>query len=174
MSSHGSSSDEKFEPNLIPLLDLVLQLVMFFMVCANFVMEELNATIQLPDSTQAQVVDRKETNPIYLDIDKDGKYTLYESGGGEGTSLTPTSLNDAQDAGLKLAQRFKLYSDRLQTWKDAGSNPATKPDPPVLIVRADKQTGYGKVYDVLKEARTAGFTDAQVRTKKAGLIGANE
>ena len=40
--SHGSSSSDKCEPNLVPLLDMVLQLVMFFMVCANFVMEQVN------------------------------------------------------------------------------------------------------------------------------------
>src|SRR4029079_343313 len=47
-----ASSDA--EPNLVPLLDLVLQLVMFFMMCANFVMEENDQTIKLPHSQQCE------------------------------------------------------------------------------------------------------------------------
>src|SRR4051794_12125908 len=104
MSSHGSASSDKCEPNLIPLLDLVLQLVMFFMVCANFVMEEMNAEIQLPESTVAQVVHEKEKNPIYLEVSKEGKYMLAEE---RGASLKKTELNDAQAALLELKQRYK-------------------------------------------------------------------
>ena len=46
--SHGSS--DKCEPNFTPLLDLVLQLVMFFMLCANFVMDQTSVEIKLPDA----------------------------------------------------------------------------------------------------------------------------
>ena len=51
--SHGST--EKCEPNLTPLLDLVLQLVMFFMLCANFVVEQTSDKIKLPEAEAAKV-----------------------------------------------------------------------------------------------------------------------
>ena len=44
----ASTSSDKCEPNLTPLLDMVLQLVMFFMLCANFVMEQVNESVKLP------------------------------------------------------------------------------------------------------------------------------
>ncbi len=35
----------KADPNLVPLLDLVFQLIMFFMICVNFVSEQVNSDI---------------------------------------------------------------------------------------------------------------------------------
>src|SRR3954453_16774266 len=67
---HGSSADA--EPNLVPLLDLVLQLVMFFMMCANFVMEQVDQTILLPVAQQAKPM--AETGPavVFLTVTADG------------------------------------------------------------------------------------------------------
>ena len=44
--SHGPSAEgSNAEPNLTPLLDVVLQLLMFFMMCVNFVTEQVNEDI---------------------------------------------------------------------------------------------------------------------------------
>ncbi|MFN6050729.1 MAG: ExbD/TolR family protein, partial [Planctomycetia bacterium] len=49
--SHGGSSDGgNMEPNLTPLLDVVLQLLMFFMMCVNFVTNQVSEDIILPES----------------------------------------------------------------------------------------------------------------------------
>ena len=76
--SHGPSGGDgiKAEPNLIPLLDLVMQLVMFFMVCANFVMEQTNATIVLPEAIASKALDKNDAYPIFLNINKEGKVLL--------------------------------------------------------------------------------------------------
>ena len=59
MSHGGGGADGEIsaEPNLTPLLDLVLQLIFFFMLCANFVQEDLNEDIQLPTASQAVALD---------------------------------------------------------------------------------------------------------------------
>ena len=49
--SHGVAPRRMPSRTWSPLLDLVLQLVMFFMLCANFVMEQVNDTIKLPKAT---------------------------------------------------------------------------------------------------------------------------
>jgi len=71
---HGST--EKCEPNFTPLLDLVLQLVMFFMLCANFVMEQTSDQIKLPEAVTGKVRDKSEAEEIILNISKDGKVLL--------------------------------------------------------------------------------------------------
>src|SRR3954451_17805653 len=73
--SHGISAD-KSEPSMTPLLDLVLQLVMFFMLCANFVMEQTNASIVLPEAIAAKTLDKDDKDPIFLNINKEGKVLL--------------------------------------------------------------------------------------------------
>ena len=72
--SHGST--EKCEPNFTPLLDLVLQLVMFFMLCANFVMEQTSVEIKLPEAIAAKALDKNEDEPIFLNVSQQGKVLL--------------------------------------------------------------------------------------------------
>ena len=50
------------KPNLIPLLDMVLQLLMFFIICVNFVTEQMNADIYIPGHgfTESAAVSREE------------------------------------------------------------------------------------------------------------------
>ena len=42
--SHGGADDNSADPNLTPLLDLVLQLLMFFIINVNFVAEQVGNT----------------------------------------------------------------------------------------------------------------------------------
>lgn len=58
--------EERVDPNLVPLLDLVLQLVMFFMVCVNFVSEQINANVQLPLSSSAQEIMAKTVTDLLV------------------------------------------------------------------------------------------------------------
>src|SRR5262245_24674379 len=75
--SHGPS--DKCEPNLVPLLDMVLQLVMFFMVCANFVMEQVNESIKLPTAVAARPLDPNAQNIIFLNVDAKGVVILSKN-----------------------------------------------------------------------------------------------
>src|SRR6476646_8938486 len=72
----GGRGEVSPEPNLTPLLDMVLQLVMFFMLVANFVMDELSDKIHLPVATQAKPLTAKDTNILYLNVSKYGKVLL--------------------------------------------------------------------------------------------------
>src|SRR5262245_50413217 len=71
---HGST--EKCEPNFTPLLDLVLQLVMFFMLCANFVREQTSDKIKLPEAGPGKVRDNSEAEEIILNVNKEGQVLL--------------------------------------------------------------------------------------------------
>src|SRR5579871_6217892 len=66
------STPVKAEPNLVPLLDLVFQLIMFFMICVNFVGEQVNADIQLPTSQSARPMDKAEVHVLFLNLDAKG------------------------------------------------------------------------------------------------------
>ncbi len=67
--SHGTGgSTPAAEPNLTPLLDVVLQLLMFFMMCVNFVTEEVNEDIKLPTSQSAKPMMKDGTDTLLLNI----------------------------------------------------------------------------------------------------------
>lgn len=52
-------SEERMELNLTPLLDVVLQLIMFFMMCVNFVMDQVDPNVLLPASVSARELQPK-------------------------------------------------------------------------------------------------------------------
>src|SRR5262245_11875450 len=67
--SHGGGSDRAMEPNLTPLLDLILQILMFFMVTVNLNKEQKNADVALPFSQSALPLDAQtEEEPLFVNL----------------------------------------------------------------------------------------------------------
>src|SRR5215471_16413440 len=73
MSHGGGGLADKCEPNLTPLLDVVLQLLMFFMMCVNFVTEQVNEDIKLPYAQSARPMDKGEQDVLFLNLDDQGR-----------------------------------------------------------------------------------------------------
>jgi biopolymer transport protein ExbD len=151
--SHGS--ENKCEPNLVPLLDLVLQLVMFFMVCANFVMEQVNRTIELPHAIAAKPIDPGATNIIFLNVDKQGTVVL--------SGLDVKGNNKADNELSNQVQVQNYMKGRFDEDKRRSGGDADKVRKSTLIIRADKATPFEKVYSVMKACRAAGYENCQLR-----------
>jgi len=160
--SHGAS--ERCEPNLIPMLDLVLQLVMFFMVVSNFVMEQVNQTIQLPQAVSAKPLDKKDDYIIFLNVNKDGHVLL---------SGLDAQRNDAQvgeDKDKNLTNRVQILNHMKRLYEEdirAAGGDRSKPPRSTVILRVDKATPFGDadkgVYAVMKACRAAGYERVQIR-----------
>ena len=62
------------EPNLVPLLDLILQLVMFFMACTNFARENISEAIKLPLAQKAMPLEDEEikSQRLFLNVEDTG------------------------------------------------------------------------------------------------------
>jgi biopolymer transport protein ExbD len=148
----ASTSHDKCEPNLTPLLDVVLQLVMFFMLCANFVMEQVNESIKLPLAIEARALDKNVKNYIILNIDANGVITVggdvYETAG--------------KVMGF-LKNNYELDKARAKPaeWEK------DKKGRSVIILRAHKDCHYKQVDDVMSVCRKVGYFDVQLRTIKA-------
>jgi biopolymer transport protein ExbD len=147
--AHGST--DKCEPNFTPLLDLVLQLVMFFMLVANFVMEQTAEEIKLPEATSAKPMDKNEESPFFLNVNDKGQVIL-----------TPDQrMRDDQhtlDNEIQVQQYMQLRAD-IEKRK------AAHKDQPLstLILRIDKSTPFEKTYRIMKACRSAGYTKVQLR-----------
>ena len=71
---HGTSAPGvSAGPNLTPLLDVVLQLLMFFIICTNFKMEEVSTEIKLPKAHSARPVDKSDVDVLFVNMDHEGK-----------------------------------------------------------------------------------------------------
>jgi len=151
--SHGPS--DKCEPNLIPLLDLVLQLVMFFMVCANFVMEQVNETIKLPSALAARPIEPNVTDIIFLNVNQEGTVLL--------SGLDVRGKNKDDNALRNPVQVQNYMKQRFEELKRKVGGDADKARKTSLIIRADKQAPFEKVYGVMSACQKAGFENCQLR-----------
>jgi len=148
--SHGST--EKAEPNFTPLLDLVLQLVMFFMLCANFVMEQTSEEIRLPKAIAAKVLDKTDDEVIYLNVNLEGKVLL-----------TPDQRLDSNTLDNEI--QVKEYMSR----RAATEKRRTGKERPqaVLVLRVDHRTTFEKTYAIMRACRLVGYEKVQLRVEKS-------
>src|SRR6516164_4617231 len=121
------TGEEAGEPNLIPLLDLVFQLIMFFMITVNFVRaEQLNEEEALPLAQAAVPLDKSAHNYVFLNMNKGGKLIV---GSGDDVS-TPGKLRvyvDREKRKLEREARERGFKGDVKV---------------VVVLRADKEASY--------------------------------
>ena len=72
------SQEVKAEPNLTPMLDMVFQLITFFMLVINFKSAEMDLSLKLPVVGSARPVETKgQRDLLVLNIDKTGNLKIY-------------------------------------------------------------------------------------------------
>jgi len=151
--SHGGGDAELVEPNLTPLLDLVMQLVMFFMIVANFVTEQLNQNIQLPEASSAVPIDREVANIVVLNIDADG-------------ALLEGSRSGEEDQRIDSPNKVALYMRDLYSFYKEQKNGEKGVKEMTIVVRGHRNCTFDHIYRVMKAARDAGFVNVQLRANK--------
>ncbi|HEX3658395.1 MAG TPA: biopolymer transporter ExbD [Pirellulales bacterium] len=137
--SHGGG--EGAEPNLTPMLDMVFQLVTFFMLVINFKAASLDLTLKLPVVGSARPVDTKgQDELLILNIDLHGKLNVY------GMPKEPAAYiaGEAQ-ASLLAARKTK------PTIKMGDDLPTT------VVIRADKTTPFKLLNNVIKLCQDHGY-----------------
>jgi biopolymer transport protein ExbD len=148
--SHGSQ--DRCEPNFTPLLDLVLQLVMFFMLCANFVMEQTAVEIKLPEAIAAKALE-KGGDIFFLNVNEQGKVLL-----------TPDQREGSQTT-LDNAEQVKNYMLR-EAGREKAKTGQEKPQV-VIVLRVDRATPFEKTYAIMKACRQAGYEKVQLRVLRS-------
>jgi biopolymer transport protein ExbD len=145
----GSTSAIKAEPNLVPLLDLVFQLIMFFMVCVNFVSQQVNEDIKLPVAQSARPMDKAEVDVLFLNVDQAGKLVV------PGRDQPLTTLPQMR---VYLRQ---VYADAKRAAQEKGDkNGRVKT---AVVIRADKRTTYVKIFELLQLCKDVGYQRLQLR-----------
>ena len=142
--SHGGG-EASAVPDLTPLLDLVLQLLMFFMMCVNFVSDQFVDGINLPTAQTARPMDTTEA-----------AYVLFLNMKTNGDLVVPgmeTALATPGDIRFYLKQQ---YTDDERAEKDRAMKRS-------IVIRADGGTDYEKVYGLLSICKEVGFKKLQLR-----------
>src|SRR4029077_6538429 len=144
MMSHAADTTIKAEPNLVPLLDLVLQMLMFFIITVNFVSNQVNENIKLPVAQTAQPMKKDIIDVLYLNINAKGQLEVI------GKDLPLTDLSQVK-AYLRTEYRNR------EVIAGAGKVKTS------VIIRADRNAEYKLVYQIMRQCKEQGFRKMQLR-----------
>ncbi len=144
--SVSMGSEVKAEPNLTPLLDVVFQLITFFMLVINFSAENYDQRVHLPVAGSASPVDPGDGSKdrLVLNIDKEGRLLI----------------NGQVLAGEAALQEIQLQAEliRANVRLNKGKTLARGEDlPTTLVVRSDRETPFTDVYSLITACQTNGF-----------------
>lgn len=154
MSASVGQGEGKLEINLTPLLDLVLQLIMFFMLTVNFVrVDQVNDEVLLPVVQSAMPIRNTTDNLVYISIGKDDSRII------SGKHLTKANLGAyVQERKRELEGQARARAERLGV--------KYQPVPVIVVVRAHRDASWGAVYDTLQDCVSAGYSRWQLRVLK--------
>ena len=129
------------EPDLTPMLDMVFQLITFFMLVINFRAATIDPNIKLPMMGSARpVAANSETDVLVLNMAASGEVNVY---------------GQSQDAEKFLEQEARLSLEKSQKQNpklQLGDELST-----TVVIRADKQTEFTKLNHVLMACQRLGF-----------------
>jgi biopolymer transport protein ExbD len=155
MGRRLTSEPLKADPNLTPLLDVVLQLVMFFMISVNFVAQQFNVQdVKLPKAQSARPLDPAETDILILNINSKGEIVQLPKAG----DPNPEPISEPADIRYFINEQAKHFRALAAERGDRSGKLTT-----LVIIRASENTEYQAIYQVLRYCKDAGFTRLQLR-----------
>ncbi|MBX7165326.1 MAG: biopolymer transporter ExbD [Pirellulales bacterium] len=140
------SQSAEGEPNLVPILDMVFQLVTFFILVMNFKAAVVDLKLQLPVLGAASPIETPATDVLVLNVDPEGKVTSY----GQPQDLEKFVNVEAQVALSKAQVRNPdlKFGDELPT---------------IVVIRADQATPFRVLNRVVTVCREVGLRNVQFR-----------
>jgi len=131
------------EGDMTAMIDMVFQLIIFFMVVINFAQDDQNDKIKLPSSELAKPADAPLTFPIVMHLDSTA--TIYMG----------SNITTVDSIAPLLRTEIQLLTSRNQTAKDAN-----------IVIRAHRNAPGGMVQDLIKKCQELGFEKFALRVRE--------
>jgi len=140
--SASSIHDSRAEPNMVPILDMVFQLITFFMLVINFKGAESDLSLKLPVLGSARPMDMKgQEGLLVLNVDAEGRLKAYG--------------NVVKDVKSYIASEARLETDRIlvknKEFKRGSELPTT------VVLRADRVTRFRLLHEIVKTCQEQGY-----------------
>lgn len=134
---------DKAEGDMTPMIDMVFQLIAFFMVLINFSEVEQDQRVKLPLSELAKPPEVSYEKPITLQMTANHDVLVN-------ANRDLLSIDEARQQLLREAQIVRAGGD-------------VRIEDVTVIIRADQHAKTGKVQELVKAAQDAGFEDFALR-----------
>jgi biopolymer transport protein ExbD len=146
------------------LLDLVLQVLMFFIINVNFVSEQVSPEIKLPDSESARPVNKADPHALFLNQKlKTREYT---------NSLQPKDAERLRNADsvVLIPGVPPMSMLEAKTWLRDKYEQLSKLSPTgevktIIHFRPDGDLEYAQLLTLMNFCKVAGFTKLKVRAR---------
>jgi len=136
----SGSVEGDVKPNLVPMLDMVFQLITFFMLVINFKAAALDMTLKLPVVGSARPVETQGLQELLvLNINTQGDLNVY----GQPRNVENYLAGEAQAS--------RLAAKRKGGWQDGDDLPTT------VVIRADRSTPFRMLNRVIRACQDNGF-----------------
>jgi len=162
MSHGGGGEDENVEPDLTALLDLVMQMLMFFIINVNFVSEQVSPDIKLPIAESARPVDKADLTALFLN-----QKMLTEEFRNKLPPEQVRKFRQVSSVVLIPGLEPKTLSE-TRTWLKDKAELLQKLSPDgkittVIHFRPDGDLELNDLFQLMRHCETAGFTRLKVR-----------
>lgn len=134
MKLGAARRDDDFEINVIPLIDVMLTLLMFFVLTATFD-QTARLKVSLPQASEA--AEAEPESGLTIQVDSDGRYFI------DNNEVLNPSVDTLKDALVQLAG-----DDRSRA----------------VMIRADAQTAHQAVVTAMDALGQVGFTRLSIAT----------
>jgi biopolymer transport protein ExbD len=139
----------KAEPNLTPLLDVVFQLITFFMLVINFSSDNFDTSIKLPVAGSARPIDdaarAAAEDRLHLNIDSKGQLLW----------------NGKPISGGQAVERIKFEADlarlNLRTLSGGKKLDPAAGLPTRVVIRADRNAEFDSIYSLITACQANGY-----------------
>lgn len=132
-------NSERAEPNLTPLLDMVFQLITFFMLVINFKGASMDLSLKLPVLGSARPLERTgKLEPVLLNIDADGKVVYF---------------NKVEEIEALMAKEARFLKEQLQAMGES----TTGEFPVAVVIRADRAVPFHQLNHVIEVCQKNGY-----------------
>jgi biopolymer transport protein ExbD len=145
--THVVSIEDRVEPNLTPILDMVFQLITFFMLVINFKSATMDLSLRLPVIGSVRPVQLKAADLLVLNVDRQGELRVYGK-----------QVSDIRAYILGEAQASQLTARRLNPDFKSGDDLPT-----MVVLRADKKTPFKHLNRVILTCQQNGFRQFSLR-----------
>ncbi|MCY3009784.1 MAG: ExbD/TolR family protein [Pirellula sp.] len=129
--------------DMTAMIDMVFQLIIFFMVLINFSQDDQNDKIKLPSSELAKPAEAPLKFPIVIHLDSNS--TIYMG----------SNVATVESVAPLLRTEIDVLKSRGEAAKDAN-----------IVIRASFDTQGGLVQDLIKKCQELGFEQFVLRVKE--------
>ncbi len=145
------------EPDMTPMIDIVFQLLTFFMIVSNFEDTKADERVKLPMDALAKPPEIKPKEELVLNVG-------YErDSNGNRIGREPVIFYAGEDVPLpQMSER--LATERRLFVQKGGSEKAL--DEVTVIIRADSEVPTGMIQNLIKACQEAGFTKFSLKAKQ--------